>query len=129
MDLGLKGKKAIVAASSKGIGFAIVQSLLEEGSFVLMNGRDNESLENSRALLNNADNLNTFSGDVTEKQTCNAFIEKAISEFDGLDILVTNTAGPVTGKFENLDSDQWDDAISKCLKSHIFLIESASTLP
>jgi 3-oxoacyl-[acyl-carrier protein] reductase len=124
MDLGLKGKKAIVAASSKGIGFSIIKALLEEGSFVLMNGRDNKSLESSQALLNNPVNLKLFTGDVTDRQTCNAFIEKAISEFNGLDILVTNTAGPITGKFENLSSDQWDDAIAKCLKSHIFLIES-----
>jgi 3-oxoacyl-[acyl-carrier protein] reductase len=125
MNLGLKGKKAVVAASSKGIGFAIVRALLDEGSFVLMNGRDDKALENSKGLLGNPDNLKLFSGDVTDKKTCKAIIEKAVSDFNGLDILVTNTAGPVTGRFENLTSEQWDDAIAKCLKSHIFLIESA----
>ncbi|MDP2965741.1 MAG: hypothetical protein Q8N39_06850 [Pelolinea sp.] len=53
MDLGLKGKKAVVAASSKGIGFVIVCTLLNEGSFVLMNGRDTKTLENSQNLPGN----------------------------------------------------------------------------
>ena len=125
MDLGLKGKKAAVAASSKGIGFAIVQSLLNEGSFVLMNGRDSKTLENSRVQLGYPDNLRSFTGDITDKETSKSFIEKAAADFGGLDILVTNTAGPVSGKFEDLTSEQWDDAISKCLKSHIYMIENA----
>ena len=125
MDLGLKGKKAAVAASSKGIGLAIVRALLTEGSFVLMNGRDGQTLENSRAQLGDPENLKIFSGDVTDKVTCKAFIEMATIDFGGLDILVTNTAGPVSGRFEDLSSEQWDDAINKCLKSHVFMIENA----
>jgi len=125
MDLGLKGKKAAVAASSKGIGMAIVQALVNEGTFVLMNGRDSLTLENSRAQLGDPDNLRSFTGDITRKNISKAFIEKAVDEFGGLDILVTNTAGPVSGRFEDLTSDQWDDAITKCLKSHISLIENA----
>jgi len=67
MDLGLKGKKAVIAASSKGIGFAIVHQLLKEVSFVLMNGRDGKSLEYSQNLLGNPDNLKLFTGDVTNQ--------------------------------------------------------------
>jgi 3-oxoacyl-[acyl-carrier protein] reductase len=125
MDLGLKGKKAAVAASSKGIGLAIVRTLLNEGSFVLMNGRDSQVLENSRVQLGDPENLKTITGDITDKESSNAFIEKAAIDFGGLDILVTNTAGPDSGRFENLTLEQWDDAINKCLKSHIFMIENA----
>ncbi len=125
MDLGLKGKKAVVAASSKGIGFAIVRVLLDEGCSVIMNGRDQNTLDKSRDLLGNSENLIEFVGDVTDKGVCQEFIEKAINEFGGLDILVTNSGGPVSGRFEDLTSEQWDDAIAKCLRSHIFLIESA----
>ena len=125
MDLGLKGKKAAVAASSKGIGYAIVRALLNEGGFVFMNGRDNKTLEDSKVKLGNPENLFSFTGDVTNTLTSKAFIEKAATDLNGLDILVTNTAGPVAGKFENLTSEQWDDAIAKCLKSHIFMIENA----
>ena len=125
MDLGLIGKKAAVAASSKGIGLAIVRALLSEGSFVLMNGRNIQALENSRVQLGDPVNLKTYTGDITEKESSKAFIEKAVEYFNGLDILVTNTAGPVSGRFEDLTSEQWDDAINKCLKSHIFMIENA----
>ena len=125
MDLELKGKKAVVTASRKGIGFAIVRALLNEGSFVLMNGRDNKTLENSQNLLGNTENLKTIAGDVTDQKVCKEIIEKAINEFGGLDILVTNSGCPVSGKFEGLTAEQWNDAISKCLRSHIYLIESA----
>jgi 3-oxoacyl-[acyl-carrier protein] reductase len=125
MDLGLKGKKAVIAASSKGIGFAIVQALLDEGAFVLMNGRNSQTLANSHSFLGNPDNLKSFAGDVIQEEVCRDLIAKASNEFGGLDILVTNTGGPVSGKFESLSNEQWDDAISKCLKSHVHLIESA----
>ena len=125
MDLGLKGKKAIVAASSKGIGFAIVHELLSEGALVLMNGREEKTLENSQVLLGNPENLRWITADVTDQNACKGIVKKAADEFGGLDILVTNCSGPVSGKFEDLSSDEWDDAISKCLKSHIYLIESA----
>ena len=125
MDLGLKDKKAVVVASSKGIGFSIVRTLLDEGSFVLMNGRNQTTLENSQLLLGNPQNLRTISGDVTDQNTCKAIIEKAITDFGGLDILVTNNGGPASGRFEDLTAEQWDDAILKCLKSHIYLIENS----
>ena len=125
MDLGLKGKKAAVAASSKGIGLAIVRALLNEGSFVLMNGRNSGAIENSQGQLGNPDNLISFTGDISDMETSQAFIKKAAVDFDGLDILVTNSAGPLSGRFEDLTSEQWDDAINKCLKSHIFMIENA----
>ena len=70
-------------------------------------------------LLGTPDNLKLFTGDVTNQIVCKAIMEKAVNEFGGLDILVTNSADPVTGKFESLNTDQWDDAILKCLKSHI----------
>jgi len=125
MDLELKGKKAAVAASSKGIGFAIVRELLTEGCSVLMNGRDQNALEKSREILNNPEYLKVFPGDVTEKAACQNLIEKAVADFEGLDILVTNNGGPASGRFENLNADQWDEAIAKCLRSHIYLIEAA----
>ncbi len=125
MDLDLREKKAAVAASSKGIGLAIVKVLLDEGAFVLMNGRDGKTLERSCTHLGAPDNLRIFCGDITEKEIGNAFITEAAREFGGLDILVTNTAGPDSGRFEDLSSAQWEDAINKCLKSHINLIENA----
>jgi 3-oxoacyl-[acyl-carrier protein] reductase len=125
MDLCLSGKKAFVAASSKGIGFSIVRVLLNEGSFVIMNGRDSLTLQKSQDLLGNPGNLKCVVGDVTDNNNCKEIIEKSVKEFGCLDILVTNSGGPVSGKFETLTSEQWDDAISKCLKSHIYLIESA----
>ena len=84
MDIGLKGKKAVVAASSQGIGFAIFRELLNEGPFVLMNGHDSKTLENSRNLLGNPVSLKIIAGDVTDQKVCKEIIKKAINEFDGL---------------------------------------------
>lgn len=125
MDLGIKDKKAFVAASSKGIGLAIVQELLNEGVYVFMNGRDPKTLENSYTNFCQSEHLFIAEGDVTNANTSKDMVNSAAEKLGGLDILVTNSGGPVSGKFENLSGDQWDDAISKCFLSHIYLINAA----
>ena len=125
MDLGLKDKKSFVAASSKGIGLAIVQELLNEGAFVFMNGRDSDALEKSRFKLNQSEKLFATKGDVTDEKICKSMINIAAEKLGGLDILVTNSGGPVSGSFESIDGSQWDDAIQKCLLSHVYLINAA----
>lgn len=125
MDLGLSGKTAIVTASSKGLGFSVVDNLIKEGSNVLMNGRDEERLGKSARKLGEPQNLRTYCGDITQKEDCNALVEYAIAEFNQLDILVTNCGGPDSGGFESVSEDQWRQAIDRSLMSHVYLIESA----
>ncbi|MGD2131657.1 MAG: SDR family oxidoreductase [Maricaulaceae bacterium] len=103
MDLGIKGRKAIVCASSKGLGKACAIELAREGCEVVINGRDEARLKSAAAeikQLTGADvrfavaNLNTEPGR-----------EYLISTCPDADILVNNNAGPPPG-----DLSQWDHA-------------------
>jgi len=125
MDLGLSEKTAIVAASSKGLGFSIVEILLNEGAYVLMNGRDEEIIGKATRKLREPRNLRTFCGDITKKEVCKALVKYAVGEFGQLDIIVTNCGGPDSGGFENVNEDQWRQAIDRSLMSHVFLIDAA----
>ena len=125
MDLGLQGKTAVVAASSKGLGFSVVKSLINEGSSVVMNGRSNEELDLAANEIKMPEKLKTFCGDVTQAEQCKALIEFTINKYEHLDIVVTNCGGPDSGDFEGIGHDQWQDAINRSLMSHVYLIEAA----
>ena len=125
MDLGLSGKIAVVAASSKGLGFSIVRNLVAEGAFVLMNGRSQEDLEKASKELGESQNLKIFMGDVTQKEACEEMVDYAVKEFGRLDILVTNCGGPDSGGFEDVNDNQWHQAVEQSLMSHVYLIEAA----
>lgn len=125
MNLGLNDKVCFVAASSKGLGFSIVKTLLEEDAYVIMNGRSHDDLISGSKKLGNSDKLKIYCGDVTKRNVCLEGIAFTIREFGQLDILVTNCGGPDPGGFESVDEDQWRQAIEKSLMSHIFLIEAA----
>jgi len=125
VDLGLSGKAAIVTASSKGLGFSTVENLIKEGVHVLMNGRDEETLESAARKLGKPGKLIPFCGDITQKAVCQHLVEFAVAEFGQLDILVSNCGGPDSGGFENVTEAQWKEAFDRSLMSHVYLIEAA----
>ncbi len=125
MKLGLDDKVALIAGSSKGLGFATANILLEEGAYVVLNSRSSDSLDQAASSLGIPERVMTASGDTTHPEICKSIVEKVIQNFGRLDILVTNCGGPSAGDFENLTDADWDDAISKSLKSHIYLIRSS----
>lgn len=127
MDLGLSKKVAVVTASSKGLGLAVVKQLLAEGAFVILNGRNKSDLEGAAKKINVPDQLKIYQADVTQKKDCMNLIEFAISKFGKLDILVSNCGGPESGGFEAINQNQWRQAIDRSLISHIYLIEYALT--
>ncbi len=125
MDLGLQGKTAVVAASSKGLGFSVVKTLKDEGAFVVMNGRSNTELNKAASEIDQPEKIKKFCGDVTQPDQCKKIIEFAINQFGHLDILVTNCGGPDSGGFESISHEKWQTAIERSLMSHVYLIEEA----
>ena len=110
MDLGISGKRALVLASSRGLGKGIAVALAREGAHVLLCGRSTETLEANCAAINaegpgRADWVQADLGDAGFVET----IVKAVSEkLGGVDILVNNSGGPVPGSTEDMDEEKLD---------------------
>jgi len=122
MDLGIEGRKAIVCASSQGLGLACATALTREGCVVHINGRDRGRLENAVAAIRNAvgksvvpvvADLNTDEGRAALVAAC-----------PDADILVNNNAGPEPGKLADWDRAAWMRALESNMLAPIFLIQA-----
>ena len=128
MDLGLKGKVAIVAASSKGLGRASALGLAREGALVTINGRDAVSLaETAKAIrAETGGDVIEIVGDMSNPDDIKRLISETIRQRGQLDVLVCNSGGPPAGSFSNFPDDQaWLDAINGNLMSTIRLSREA----
>lgn len=128
MDLGLSNKIALITGSTKGLGFATAQALLEEGAKVMISSRSKENIDTALFELDlheNTEKVSGFVGDVTNEITCEKLIQKTIEVFGKIDILITNSGGPPPGSFSKLSIDQWKEALDLSFLSHLHLIKSA----
>ena len=128
MDLGLAGKVAVVAASSKGLGKAVAMTLAREGALVTINGRDAETLRSTGREIRDQTGPDVLEvdGDLTAPEDVNRLIDQTVAVRGGLDILICNAGGPPSGTFEDFPDDQpWLDAINLNLMSTLRLIRRA----
>lgn len=108
MDLGIEGKKALVMASSSGLGLACAIALAREGVLVTLNGRNEERLAAaSRTLF---EQTKQRCASVVADITTHGGREAVFRAVPAVDILVTNNAGPAPGRFEEWDRDAWISA-------------------
>ena len=126
MDLGLKNKVAFVAASSDGLGKAVAQELAKEGATVIINGRNKEKLEQTKQEIEKESNITVLaiSGDLANADERASVLKIMFSHHKKVDILVTNTGGPPSGKFENLSMEDWDNTYKLLLASTVSLVKS-----
>jgi len=123
MDLGLKGKVALVAAASRGLGRAVAEELAAEGAQLVLCARGADALNATRehiALQTGAAVL-AVPADVTIAEDVARVFNSAVKQFARIDILVTNAGGPPAGKFESLSHEQWEAATRLTLYSAIEL--------
>jgi 3-oxoacyl-[acyl-carrier protein] reductase len=108
MDLGIKGKRALVLASSKGIGHGIAVALAHEGANVLLCGRSGELLEANCAAINRGGKgtANWIWADLNDDNFAEAVNAGVAEKLGGLDILVNNTGGPTPGSTEDMSADK-----------------------
>jgi len=127
MDLGLKGKTAIVAASTKGLGKAAALSLAEEGANIVICGRHKANLADAAAEIElKTGNLPlAIQADVTKPDDIDRLFEEAIKRFSTIHILVTNAGGPPTGYFMDFNDEQWLSAVELNLMSAVRMIRLA----
>ncbi|MDG6221372.1 MAG: SDR family oxidoreductase, partial [Candidatus Thermoplasmatota archaeon] len=126
MDLGIRGKNALVTASSKGIGKAVAMRLAEEGCSVAICARSRSSLDSAEK------DLKAFGGkvlaleaDITNPGDIEKMFSRATEEFGGVDILVTNAGGPPPGPFTSLSDQDWEKAVELNLMSVVRLMRGA----
>jgi 3-oxoacyl-[acyl-carrier protein] reductase len=124
MDFGLKNKVAFVAASSDGLGKSVAIELAKEGAHVIICGRNPERLAAAKREIQDSGNgqVLSISGDLSETDDRKRMIETALETFKVVDILITNSGGPPTGKFEELEPEEWQNAYELLLISATELI-------
>ncbi|MEM2906926.1 MAG: SDR family oxidoreductase [Candidatus Odinarchaeota archaeon] len=129
MDLGLKGKVAIVAASSRGLGFEIAKAFAEEGVRVSMCARNNSELLKSRDAIikETGAEVLAFKCDLTVEAEIEKFVKETAEALGDINILINNAGGPPTGLFTELPLEEWTKAVKLNLMSTITL--SKNVLP
>ena len=122
MDLGIKGRTAIICASSLGLGRACANALAAEGVDVVINGRNHEALEKTlREIEQHArGKVTAVLADVTTPSGREALLQACPNP----DILVTNCGGPPAADFRELTDDDWLKALNANMLSAIALIRS-----
>lgn len=122
MDLGIKGKKALVCASSKGLGLGCAEALAAAGVNLVMNARGAEALEASAERIRQAHGVEvvTVAADVATQEG-QALVIKAA---EGCDILVNNAGGPPPGMWHDWDRDDFIKALDANMLAPIALIKA-----
>jgi 3-oxoacyl-[acyl-carrier protein] reductase len=126
MNLNLTGKVAMVAASSRGLGFGVARELAREGAVLSIASRNRESVERA------AENLRKETGarvlacvmDAGDAQSIASWTEQTIAEFGGVDLLTANAGGPPPGLFEGFDDAAWQSAFDINLMGTVRMIRS-----
>jgi len=117
MELGLKGKTAIVCGGSAGIGLGIAEALAAEGANVAMFARNRDPLEREAERLGAL----AVRGDVSNPADLRRLVEKTVDAFDGIDVLVNNSGGPPRTRAVDLTDDLVEEAVELLLLSAIRL--------
>jgi 3-oxoacyl-[acyl-carrier protein] reductase len=123
MDLGLRGKVAVVVAASKGLGRAVAHELAAEGARVVMCARGRDALTAARdeiAKATGAD-VRAVVADVSTIEGIDRVAREALDHHQRVDILVNNAGGPPSGPFEKHDWNEWQKAVDLTLRSAVEL--------
>ena len=123
MDLGLTGKVALVTASSKGLGRASAQALVDEGASVAINAREPDRLRATAAEL--GEDVLALPADVTEADTPRWLVEATVERFGALHVLVANAGGPPKGRALDVDETTLEAAINANLLTSVRLVRAA----
>jgi 3-oxoacyl-[acyl-carrier protein] reductase len=125
MDLGLKGKWALVGGASKGLGLGCAQSLAREGVNVVIVARGAEALEAAAIELRKlGTTILAVAADITTSEGREAIWSVAGGPGKNFDIVVTNAGGPPPGDFRNWERDDWIKAVDANMLTPIELIKA-----
>ncbi len=125
MNLHIKGKKALVMASSKGLGKAVALELAHEGVEVLICSRTEDDLKKAQEEITEKTGgvIHYAVGDVATLEGRSTILNKAKKLFGIVDILVTNAGGPPAGTFDDHSLEQWETAYKLLLESTVAMVQ------
>jgi len=122
MDLGIKGRVALVAASSQGIGLATAEAFAAEGCRVAMCARNVKTLHTAADRIRKQYSAEVLAEafDVTDPTAVSRFVSEIASQFGSVDICVTNAGGPPAKGFLAASLDDWEKAIQANFLSTVY---------
>ena len=126
MDLGIRGKVALVTGASAGIGEAVALALAREGVRLAVSARRRDRLEEvaRRALADGAEQARAFTADQTDTGSLQALTATVEQELGPVDILIVNGGGPKPGSFTQTPATEWDAAYALTLQSALQLVRA-----
>jgi 3-oxoacyl-[acyl-carrier protein] reductase len=128
MDLGLKGKRAIVMAASRGLGYACAAGLAREGCHLVICSRDDKRIEAAADAIRRETGakVKALVADVSSAQEAKRLVDTAIAEYGGLEIVVHNAGGPPAGETLAMTEEQWQKAFEQNLLSFTRIVGAAA---
>src|SRR6266550_2571426 len=122
METGIRGRVAVIAASSQGIGRATAEAFAAEGCRVAMCARTAQTLEKATEEIRKQTSADVFSRafDVTDARAVHDFIEAVVQKFGSVDICVTNAGGPPAKGFLAATLEEWRKAVDANLLSTVY---------
>jgi 3-oxoacyl-[acyl-carrier protein] reductase len=126
VDLGLRGRVALVTAASKGLGRASAMALAEDGATVAICARGAEALRRTEQdLAARTDAVLATVADVTEPDAPHRLVEATVERFGRLDIVVANAGGPPAGRALDVDDDALRSALEANFLTSVRLVRAA----
>lgn len=128
MELGLKGKRAIVMAASRGLGFASALGLAREGCRLIVCSRDRARIEAAAAAIakDTGAEVKALVADVSSASEAKRLVDAAVAAYGGLEIVVHNAGGPPAGETLQMTEEQWQKAFEQNLLSFTRIVGAAA---
>jgi 3-oxoacyl-[acyl-carrier protein] reductase len=128
VDLGLNGKVALVAASSKGLGKASALALAREGARVTLCARTEADLEAAAEEIRRETRVEVLGvqADLTSAEGIRSVVAATLERFGGVNVLVNNSGGPALGKFPDLTDEDWRQAFEVVTLSFVRFVREVT---
>ncbi len=124
MDLGLKGKNALITGSSQGLGFAVAEELAREGANIVICGRNDHTLRRAKTSLDtHGVKVTAVTADISRPEGIDHVLTMADAALGSIDILCMSTGGPKSGNFKDLDPEDFTHSANDLIESLVRLIK------
>lgn len=122
----LQGKTAIITGGNSGIGLAIAEKFSQEGANVVIFGRDEETLQSAKNMLDG--NALTVQGDVRNEVDLIRLVEQTKAHYGGVDVIVANAGGATIEAFQDVTNESFDFQTDINFKGVFFTIQKATAI-